>query len=293
MAMDTEAFKERAVAPPRTNTADIENLRAAAPPEDDGPLDAAELSAAVAAATADDGADLLVVILVGCVGSGKSATANRLTRASLESRRSAASVTRACGVAGGPGVLCLDTPGFGDPALPTNALVATIRGALEDVEGAALAATGRAPKFATLYVCSAAARVGAADVAAWDALRFALGRAWRLNALCVWTHADLLDHGLDDFLDGLEDGLREELDNFAGGPALLDNLGSGAREDALIADLVERARRFAGPRPRPRGKHARRIRQETARTREARRRREAGEIPLHAADDDEGRCVIL
>ena len=109
----------------------------------------------------------------------------------------------------------------------------------------------------------------------------------------MYKRQDLLDHGLDDFLDGLEDGLREELDNFAGGPALLDNLGSGAREDALIADLVERARRFAGPRPRPRGKHARRIRQETARAREMRRRREAGEIPLHAADDDEGRCVIL
>ena len=98
------------------------------------------------------------------------------------------------------------------------------------------------------------------DAAVEEALRFALGRAWRLNALCVWTHADLLDHGLDDFLDGLEDGLRDELDAFAGGPALLDNLGSGAREDALVADLVERARRFAGPRS------ARRRRRCTARS---------------------------
>ena len=263
--------------------------------DDEPPLDASELEA-VRRCAAASGEPLLVVLLVGCVGAGKSATANRLVGQPecRPSKRSACGVTRSCGVAAGAGVLVVDTPGFGDPSLAVNAHVATIRRALEAVEGAAVEAAGRAPTFATLYVCSVAARVTESDAAAWEALRFALGRAWRRSAVLVWTHADLLEaNTLGDFLDGLEDHLKAEVDAFAGGKALLDNATPGPSADALVAEVLERARRWAGPRPQPRGKHARRIRQDAARVRAARRRRENGGVALHAADDDPGRCVLL
>ena len=70
--------------------------------------------------------EVLVVVLVGLAEPVKSATANRLS-GNVEKRRaqrSAGPVTKSCGVACGDSLVVLDTPGFGDAGLGTNATAA-------------------------------------------------------------------------------------------------------------------------------------------------------------------------
>ena len=117
------------------------------------------------------------------------------------------------------------------------------------------------------------------ESAAMVAVGFALGRAWRNCACLVWTHADLLEEAsLQEFLEGLDGDARIAADSLRGGHCLLDNVSTGGAAAALVEDVLDRCRRFSRlGRPQPSGKHARRIRQDAMRRREARRRADAGE----------------
>lgn len=271
----------------------LESAAAAEGGADGDGLDDFGRDAVRSAAAAAEGGAVLVVILVGACGAGKSATANSLTETQDRSaRRSAAAVTRSCGVSSAAALVVLDTPGFGDPAVPANATVVAIRRAAEAVEDE-VARCGKSARFATLFLSSIASRFGETDVAALEALSFALGRAWRNQALLVWTHADLLEeqtHG--DFLEGLEDELRSAVDSLKGGHALLDNTATGPKRVAMRSDILERATRFAREgRPQPRGKHARRIRQDAMLRRQA-AARDRARAASGGSDEAPGRCAI-
>lgn len=257
-------------------SADLNNLSIDEP----ALLDASDAQDIAACAQASD--SVLVIVLVGVCGAGKSATANRLSGRveKRKAQRSAGPVTKSCGVACGDGLVLLDTPGFGDTGLGTNATTAAIRKVTQEAQDCVEAENCEA-RFAVLYVASCASRLNTADLDAMVAVGFALGRAWRACAILVWTHADLLEESsLERFLEGLDGEARAAADSLRGGHALLDNVSPGGAAAALVADVLERCHRNARlGRPQPSGKHARRIRQDAMRRREGRRRERDGEAP--------------
>ncbi|KAJ1460978.1 hypothetical protein M885DRAFT_508487 [Pelagophyceae sp. CCMP2097] len=147
-----------------------------------------------------------------------------------------------------------------------------IQRALDAVDAAvSLRAPETALRFATVYVASVATRLGDEDIRAMRTLRDCLGSAWRQNAIMLWTHADLLERNtLQDHLEGLDEEIRRAtIDSLGGGSLVVDNARGGDAGDQTHRDLLIAAvRRLAGPRPHPRGKHARRLRQHATRQRE-------------------------
>lgn len=218
----------------------------------------------------------LVLVLVGRMGVGKSSTANSLLSlpegCRFEARHSAAAVTGACrgevGFAFGREVLVLDTPGFGDPTKPIEEVFKEIRRGITEM-------TPAGALLCPLIVLGLQGRVGEEDFEMIEGLRHQVfGQAMLTTALVVWTHADALDEcsGLEGYLQGCGERLRELLAEFAGGSAVLDNRSVLAAESSpspQVEALLRQAAAVAAPctlckvrEPRPYGrKSARRLRQ--------------------------------
>jgi len=236
----------------------------------------------------------LVIFLVGRMGSGKSSTANLVCGEPLfVARRSVAAVTYECTAQvlasesqGGSHpsplarpVIVVDTPGIGDP----NQSIAHIFSSIVEKADWIDKELARCPKiqaeFAIMLVLGVNTRVTDADLQSWWALKHVFGPRWLASSVIVWTHGDLLGPGgIDDFLEGASEDVLQLLRASAGGQIVVQNrmteLAHVPATGSVVSEAYHAQRErlldavqtvAAASLPRPRGKQARRLRQQQAR----------------------------
>lgn len=171
----------------------------------------------------------LVLVLLGCVGVGKSSTANTIIgpTAPFKAKRAAASVTRTCQAqrarVGDTEVLVMDTPGLGDASMDEAELHDEIRKGLKEL------VPDSAP-VCLLFVFSLQSRVGEAELNMFLHLeRQMFGPAMLSSSIVVWTHADMLEEGSNvaDYLEEADFKMKEALARVGGGQIALSNRAPG------------------------------------------------------------------
>mmetsp|Transcript_51215 Transcript_51215/g.69731 ORF Transcript_51215/g.69731 Transcript_51215/m.69731 type:complete len:277 (-) Transcript_51215:93-923(-) len=224
---------------------------------------------------------ILVLVLIGKMGHGKSSLGNAiLARDCFEARRAAAGVTNGCSLesttlSDGSGLLVVDTPGLDSTGSEHFSEIVTSLARISKRLGEGAA------KFAVLVTMGVHTRMSEDDMASLYAMKCVLGGCFLEQAVLVWTHGDLLDgdEGIARYLAGADEDVQAFVKRPKGGQVVMANRVFSSDQQVQqqnlgwchdVGYLLQCADRVAGPLLKPRGKMARRLRQAAAREAAAR-----------------------